>query len=77
MASKPRRKTFWLQVGEYTSLGFMLPAATLIGYGIGYVLDRALGTTFLKIVFLILGIAAGFLQLVRQVLKDTRGRDDG
>lgn len=66
-----------MQVGEYTSLAFMLPAATLVGYAIGYLLDRALGTTFLKIVFLLLGIAAGFVQLIRQVLRDTRNRENG
>ncbi len=66
-----------MQVGEYTSLAFMLPAATVIGYAIGYLLDRALGTTFLKIVFLLLGIAAGFVQLIRQVLRDTTNRDNG
>jgi F0F1-type ATP synthase assembly protein I len=66
-----------MQVGEYTSLAFMLPAATVIGYAIGYLLDRTLGTTFLKIVFLLLGIAAGFVQLVRQVLRDTSNRDNG
>ena len=66
-----------MQVGEYTSLAFMLPAATVIGYAIGYLLDRALGTTFLKIVFLLLGIAAGFVQLIRQVLRDTSNRDNG
>ncbi len=60
------------QVGEYTSLAFLLPVATLTGYVIGYLLDRALGTTFLYIPFLILGIAAGFVQLVRQVQRDTR-----
>jgi F0F1-type ATP synthase assembly protein I len=67
----------WVQVGEYTSLAFMLPAATMIGYAIGYLLDRALGTTFLKIVFLLLGIAAGFVQLIRKVLRDTRNRENG
>jgi F0F1-type ATP synthase assembly protein I len=66
-----------VQVGEYTSLAFMLPAATLIGYAIGHLLDRALGTTFLKIVFLLLGIAAGFVQLIRQVLRDTSKRENG
>jgi F0F1-type ATP synthase assembly protein I len=66
-----------MQVGDYTSLAFMLPAATVIGYAIGYLLDRALGTTFLKIVFLLLGIAAGFVQLIRQVLRDTSNRDNG
>ncbi len=59
-------------VAEYTSLAFMLPAATLVGYAIGYLLDRAFHTHFLYMVFLILGIAAGFVQLVRQVNRDTR-----
>lgn len=63
------------QVGEYTSLAFLLPAATFVGYLIGYLLDRAFGTDFLYIPFLILGIAAGFIQLIRQVQRDTR--DDG
>ena len=63
-------------VGEYTSLAFMLPAATLVGWGIGYLLDRAFHTDFLYIVFLILGIAAGFVQLVRQLMRDTRSDDN-
>jgi len=61
-----------VMVGEYTSLAFMLPAATLVGYVIGYLLDRAFHTHFLYIPFLILGIAAGFVQLVRQLMRDTR-----
>jgi F0F1-type ATP synthase assembly protein I len=61
-----------VMVGEYTSLAFMLPATTLVGYGIGYLLDRAFHTHFLYMVFLILGIAAGFVQLIRQVTRDTR-----
>jgi F0F1-type ATP synthase assembly protein I len=64
-----------VMVGEYTSLAFLLPAASLVGYAIGYLLDRAFHTHFLYIPFLILGIAAGFVQLVRQVTRDTR--DDG
>jgi F0F1-type ATP synthase assembly protein I len=62
-------------VGEYTSLAFLLPAATFVGYAIGYLLDRLFHTHFLYIPFLILGIVAGFVQLVRQVMRDTR--DDG
>jgi F0F1-type ATP synthase assembly protein I len=58
-------------VGEYTSLAFMLPAATLVGYVVGYLLDRAFHTHFLYIPFLILGIVAGFVQLVRQLMRDT------
>ena len=61
-----------VMVGEYTSLAFLLPAASLVGYAIGYLLDRAFHTHFLYLVFLIFGIAAGFVQLVRQVTRDTR-----
>jgi F0F1-type ATP synthase assembly protein I len=61
-----------VMVGEYTALAFMLPAATMVGYAIGYLLDRAFHTLFLYLVFLIFGIAAGFVQLVRQVTRDTR-----
>jgi F0F1-type ATP synthase assembly protein I len=64
-----------VMVGEYTSLAFALPAATVVGWGIGYLLDRAFHTHFLYIVFLILGIAAGFVQLVRQTMRDT-GSDE-
>jgi F0F1-type ATP synthase assembly protein I len=69
-------KNFWVLVGEYTSLAFMLPAATVAGYAIGYLLDQSLGTSYLKVIFLVLGIAAGFVQLIRQVQRDTRDRDN-
>lgn len=57
-------------VGEYTTLAMMMPAATVVGYLIGYGLDHLFHTHFLYIVFLLLGIAAGFIQLIRQVQKD-------
>jgi F0F1-type ATP synthase assembly protein I len=66
------KKNFMVTVGEYTSLAFMLPAATFVGYLIGYLLDRAFHSHFLYIPFLILGIAAGFVQLIRQLMRDTR-----
>jgi F0F1-type ATP synthase assembly protein I len=69
------KKPFTVLVGEYTTLAVMLPAATFVGYAVGYLLDRALGTRFLYIPFLILGIVAGFVQLIRQLMRDTR--DDG
>jgi F0F1-type ATP synthase assembly protein I len=64
-----------VQVGEYTALAFLLPAATFVGYAIGYLLDKAFGTHFWYLIFLLLGIAAGFVQLIRRLLQDTK--DDG
>lgn len=66
------KKNFMVTVGEYTSLAFLLPAATFVGYLIGYLLDKLFGTHFLYIPFLILGIVSGFVQLIRQLMRDTR-----
>lgn len=66
------KKTWAALVGEYTSLAFMLPLATFVGYALGYLLDRALGTTWIYIPGLLFGIAAGFVQLIRHFLRDTR-----
>ena len=63
----PREKTFIQKFGEYSQLAFVLPACTFVGYAIGYYLDKWLGTTFLYMVFLVLGIAAGLVQVVRFV----------
>ena len=65
------KKRFVVLVGEYTSLAFLLPAATFVGYAIGYLLDKAFGTHFLYLVFLLLGIAAGFVQLIRRLMRDS------
>jgi F0F1-type ATP synthase assembly protein I len=61
-----------VQVSEYTSLAFLLPAATFVGYIIGYLLDKAFGTHFLYLVFLILGTVSGLVQLIRRLLQDTK-----
>lgn len=68
------RKNWIRLTGEYLSLAFLLPSATFVGYAIGYFLDRAFGTSFLYLVFLLLGIAGGFIQLVRQIQKDSQPR---
>jgi F0F1-type ATP synthase assembly protein I len=74
--SRREQNNALLLVGRYTSLAFLLPVCVLVGYGIGYVIDRALGTHFFYIVFLLLGIAAGFVQMIRMVQEDTRRRDE-
>jgi F0F1-type ATP synthase assembly protein I len=68
----PLKKPLAVMVGEYTSLAFLLPVSTLVGYAIGYLLDKAFGTHWLYIPFLILGTVAGFVQLLRTLLRDTR-----
>jgi F0F1-type ATP synthase assembly protein I len=45
-----------------------------VGYGIGYGLDKLFHTGFLKVVFLLLGIASGIIELVRELSEDDAGK---
>ncbi len=59
----------WIrQVGVLSGVGLALVASTVLGLGGGYYLDRWLGTSpWLTLVGLLLGIAAGFVNLFRAV----------
>ena len=63
------------QVGDYMALAFLLPISVTVGYAIGYYLDQWLGTTYLRIVFLVLGVVSGFISLVKELQK--REKKDG
>jgi len=67
----PPSKSVWKQVGDYASLGVMLPATTAAGYFLGLLLDRLFGTSFLYLVFLLIGIIAGFVELIRVVTRNS------
>ncbi|MGH9556526.1 MAG: AtpZ/AtpI family protein [Terriglobales bacterium] len=62
-----KKKNVWVQFARYSQLAFVLPSATVVGWLVGTALDRWLGTKWIFLVGLILGIAAGFIELVRTV----------
>jgi F0F1-type ATP synthase assembly protein I len=70
--SPDKKKNPWLQVGRYSQLAFMLPAGTVAGWLLGSALDRWLHTSWISVVGLFLGIAAGMIELIRAVLHDTK-----
>lgn len=59
------------QVAKYVGLAFVLPSGAFAGYVLGYLLDRAFGTTSLRVVCLILGIVGGLIEVLRTLLRDT------
>lgn len=72
MAEKP----FFRQLLEASTVGLNLVLATFVGLAIGYGLDRFFGTApWLTIIFLILGIIAGFRELLRIARKQNSGSD--
>ena len=66
------KKNPWVQIARYSQLAFLLPAATAVGWLIGVGLDRWLHTTWLYIAGLLFGILAGFVELIRTVMRDTK-----
>jgi F0F1-type ATP synthase assembly protein I len=64
------KKSFWVQLASYSQLAIIFPAATVVGWLIGLALDRWLHTKWLYLVGLILGIIAGFVELIRTAASD-------
>jgi F0F1-type ATP synthase assembly protein I len=66
--SGPReKKSMLVQLANYSQLAFIFPAATVAGWLVGLTLDHWLHTTWLYLAGLIVGIIAGFVELIRTV----------
>lgn len=59
----------WATVARYSEIGFIIPAAVFLGYLIGWLLDRWLGTHWIYIVGVIFGAIVGFVQMIRSVMR--------
>jgi F0F1-type ATP synthase assembly protein I len=60
-----REKKPWVKLANYSQLAVVFPAATVIGWLVGAALDRWLHTSWIYLVGLIVGIIAGFIELIR------------
>lgn len=70
MPDGPQRsddKKLLVQIAKYSELAFVLPAATVAGWLIGAGFDRWLHLKWCYLAGLVLGIVAGFIQLIRTV----------
>ena len=70
MNQKPGSDFFRL-MARYSPVIMLMPASALAGYLIGWGLDYAFSTTFLRVVFLILGVISGIVQLIRVLGRGT------
>lgn len=65
----------WL--GKYLSLALTLPASVAAGYILGTVADNWLHAPILRAVGIFLGMAAGLMQVFRELTRDEhRGRNN-
>jgi len=69
-------KSFSKQLLQASSIGINLVLSTFVGLAIGYGLDSLFHSSpWLTIIFLILGIIAGFRELIRLANKQDNGPD--
>lgn len=70
-------KKMWRAALRFSAVGLEMGVAVVLGYGAGWWLDRRLGTApYLTVTCLLLGIAAGFMTIVR-VARELQRLDRG
>ena len=67
-----REENLWRQIGRYSNLAFVLPAAIVAGLVIGHLLDRWLKTSWITLAGLFVGCIAGFAELIRGIIRSTK-----
>jgi len=65
LAEQNNEKHLLKQLFEASTVGIQFVLSIVVGFFMGYGLDKLFGTSFLKFVFLVMGIIAGFRELFR------------
>jgi len=69
--SEPKNKLY-IQLARYSEIGFIIPAALVVGWLLGALLDRWLHTGWMTAAGVILGAIAGFVQMIRIALRSAK-----
>jgi F0F1-type ATP synthase assembly protein I len=57
-------------LGKYINLALLLPVSAGVGFLMGYGIDALFHTLWIRYVFLVLGIVAGFVETFRVLKED-------
>jgi F0F1-type ATP synthase assembly protein I len=60
---------------RYSEIGFILPAAVVLGYLVGSALDHWLHTKWITVVGVIFGVISGFVSMIRMALRSEDEND--
>ena len=73
MFFKIKDKKYWESIGTASVMGLHVVSGTVVGLAMGYYLDKWLGTKpWLLLIFLVLGIVAGFRNMFQELKKITK-----
>jgi F0F1-type ATP synthase assembly protein I len=67
-----QKRNTYAQIARYSELGFIIPAAVLVGWLFGALLAKWLGHDWLKPAGIILGTIAGFVQMIRMAMSASK-----
>ncbi len=70
-----REESPWVMVARYSEIGFMIPAAVIVGYLMGLLGDYLLHTHWIYLVGIIFGAVAGFVSMIRRALRASADED--
>jgi F0F1-type ATP synthase assembly protein I len=63
-----------VSAARYSEIGFVIPAAVFLGYGLGWLFDRWLHTHWLYLAGVIFGAVVGFVQMIRMAAALSRDK---
>jgi F0F1-type ATP synthase assembly protein I len=64
-----KKKGSLVSLARYSELGFIIPAAVLLGFFLGKLADYWLHTKWLYLVGLLFGAVVGFWQMIRMAMS--------
>jgi F0F1-type ATP synthase assembly protein I len=71
----PDKKNPLVTVIRYSEIGFILPAAVLLGYLLGTAIDHWLHAKWAVIAGVMFGVIAGFISMIRMALRSDNEKD--
>lgn len=71
-ADKERR--FLTTAARYSEIGFIIPAAVILGFILGKLLDYWLHTNWIYLAGLIFGAIVGFVQMIRMAMSSFKDK---
>ena len=70
----PEKPSPIVSLARFSEIGFILPAAVVLGFGCGKLLDYWLGTRWIFIAGVIFGAVAGFADMIRRAMGAARDK---
>ncbi len=71
-SKRPDEPGLIVSLSRYSEIGFIIPAAIVLGYALGKLLDYWLHTHWMYLAGVIFGAVAGFVEMIRRAWALTR-----